>query len=357
VVWLEVETDFTKNFRAGSPIVRSYQFVETNLGGAGVWDVIVPAPRTLDAAHIERVGRLEERLRAIPAAPTSDAPHTPALTKVISLTDAIQAARSDRRLARWPVKLLNLGLRQTMPVFTAAMQSETPDANGRYYLRIALRAPERQPAARKQWLIDEVSRIAREEFPPTPDEPGAEVTGFFVLLTNLVQSVIRDQWICFAAAAIGIGLMMMVAFRSPVLAVVALFPNALPILVVLGTMGWLGIGINMGAAMIAAVSMGLSVDSSIHYLYWYCRARRAGKTTSEALAEVQPTVGRAMAFSTLALIVGFSGLCISQFVPTIYFGALVGLAMLGGLFGNLLVLPLLLKLTAPLDNWFTARLS
>ena len=165
-----------------------------------------------------------------------------------------------------------------------------------------------------------------------------------MLLTYLIHSMVRDQWVTFGVAAAGIGLMLLAAFRSPKLALIALVPNALPIVMVLGALGWLDLKINMGAAMIAAVSMGLSVDSSIHYLTSFRRAQREGQTVSQALAEVQQTVGRAMVFSTLALIVGFTVLCISQFVPTIYFGALVSISMLGGLVGNLLVLPLLLSM-------------
>lgn len=95
--------------------------------------------------------------------------------------------------------------------------------------------------------------------------------------------------------------------------------------------------------MIAAVSMGLSVDSSIHYLASYQRERKGGKKVAQALNAVQQSVGRAAVLSTLALIVGFMVLCTSEFVPTVYFGALVSLAMLGGLAGNLIVLPLLLS--------------
>ncbi len=148
----------------------------------------------------------------------------------------------------------------------------------------------------------------------------------------------------FGYASAGIGLMMLVAFRSLRLALVALVPNALPIVMVTGVMGWLDLKINMGAAMIAAVSMGLAVDSSIHYITAFCRERRGGRSVDEALDRVQQSVGRAMVFSTLALVVGFSSLCQSQFVPTIYFGALVSLSMLGGLAGNLVLLPLLLRI-------------
>ena len=96
--------------------------------------------------------------------------------------------------------------------------------------------------------------------------------------------------------------------------------------------------------MIAAVSMGLSLDRSIHYITGYRRARGQGLSVQDSLATVQERVGRALVFATLALIAGFAVLCVSEFVPTIYFGALVSLSMLGGLLGNLLILPLLLSL-------------
>ena len=351
MVRLEVESDFTRNFRSGSPIVRSYAFVEANLGGAGIWDVVLPAPERLSWGYLRRVRRLEERLRAEVVVPDSGRGPTPGLTKVLSLADGVVAAspvdpdKLPRGLRR--TVIVNVALRLfefKMPALYGALHSEDPEQPGRHYLRIMLRAREQQPSSRKQAIIAQVEQICQEEFPPTLEEPGAEVTGFFVLLTNLIHSVLRDQWITFGVATVGIGLMMMVALRSPVLAVVALVPNALPIAVVTGLMGWLGMKINMGAAMIAAVSMGLSIDSSIHYVLGFRVARDEGASVADALAIVHQSVGRAMVFSILALIVGFTALCGSQFVPTVYFGALVSLSMLGGLAGNLVVLPLLVKL-------------
>jgi len=142
---------------------------------------------------------------------------------------------------------------------------------------------------------------------------------------------------------------MLIAFRSLRLALIALVPNALPVLIVSGLMGWakwLGLydfRINMGSAMIAAVSLGLSIDSSIHYIFAYLRAKKLGQTTSEAIRSAHGTVGLSMIFATLALIVGFSVLATSKFTPTVYFGSLVSLAMLGGLLGNLVILPILLS--------------
>ena len=350
---LEVETDFTRNFRAASPVVTSYQFVEKHLGGAGVWDVILPAEDYLGWTYLTEVGKLEDRLRKEVVVPGPDGQSQPGLTKVLSLSGAIEAGASEN-FERVPGGtrgrniLVRMGLKRIksrMPALAEALYAEDPQEPGSYYFRIMLRARERQPSAQKRSIIRQVETIARQEYPETRDKPGAEVTGFFVLLTNLIDSMLRDQWLAFGVATAGIGLMMLVAFRSPILAAVTLVPNVLPILVVTGLMGWVGLKINMGAAMIAAVSMGLSIDSSIHYVAAFRRARREGRSLDDALAAVQKSVGRAMVFSTIALIVGFTVLATSQFVPTVYFGVLVSLAMLGGLAGNLVVLPVLLKLT------------
>ena len=100
----------------------------------------------------------------------------------------------------------------------------------------------------------------------------------------------------------------------------------------------------MGSAMIAAVSLGLSIDSSIHYIFAYLRAKKLGASESDAIKSAHGTVGLSMIFATLALIVGFSVLATSKFTPTVYFGSLVSLAMLGGLLGNLVILPILLRI-------------
>ncbi|HEV3339429.1 MAG TPA: MMPL family transporter [Pirellulales bacterium] len=334
---LEVETDFTKNFRQSSPIVRSYEFVESRLGGAGVWDVIVPVPPDDTAAFIDAVGRLEERLRSEVSVINAAGESEPGLTKVLSAVDALDLVPLGKTLAARQLEPTLSAAARTVPI-VQALYGHDPQADNRLYLRIMLRAKERQPSQQKQALVEQVRRISRDVFPE------AEVTGFFVLLTKLIESITRDQWLTFGVASAAIFAMMLAAFRSLPVAVVTLIPNALPILIVTGLMGWLRVKINMGAAMIASVSMGLAVDSSIHYITAYRRHREDGLSTGESLHLVHQSVGRAMVFSTLALIVGFSALALSRFVPTIYFGVLVGMTMFGGLVGNLLILPLLLKL-------------
>jgi predicted RND superfamily exporter protein len=341
---LTVETDFTKNFREKSEIVRSYNLIESRLGGAGVWDVMVPAPKVIDQAYLDRILQLENSLRAIKRqGAENEDPSEPALTKVISLADAIESAKIEPLLALLTPEQRLYGMSQKLPDFTSSMLAR--DAQAQRWLRIMLRSRERLPAEQKKETVAEVEAAVERAFPGNTAEPAGEVTGYHVLVIALVDSLLRDQWIMFLLSCAGIAVMMLLAFRSLTLAVLCLVPNVLPVLLVTGLMGWLGIRINMGAAMIAAVSMGLSVDSSIHYITAFRRGIRQGRTVREALDDVQQTIGRAMFLSTIAILVGFGVLCLSDFIPTIYFGALAGLTMLGGLAGNLVILPLLLLWT------------
>lgn len=349
---LSVETDFTRNFRRDSEIAESYAFIESRLGGAGVWDIVLPAPAKLDAAYLERVRRLQARLRDPEQFDGYNGSKAP--TAVLSLVDVLDGVTNDRlRSAPRPLHdfVLGNGLRALRggSTMVRAFYSEDPDAAGRHYYRIMLRAPERLDAAEKNALIGRVGGICDEEemLAPAGDKAlsftAGEVTGYYVLLARLIDSILDDQWRMFAIAAGSIGLAIAIAFRSLRIAFAAMAPNLLPILVALGIWGWLGLKVNIGTAMIAAVSTGLSVDSSIHYLTEFRRRLRGGENVAAALRAAHQGAGRAMTFATLALVVGFAALVPSEFVPTIYFGSLVALALLGGLFGNLLLLPLVLR--------------
>ncbi|MGN6134181.1 MAG: MMPL family transporter, partial [Aureliella sp.] len=354
---MHVETDFTKNFRRSSALVEGYRIVESQLGGAGVWDVMLPAPNVLTDDYLQSVLALEQRLQQL----HTDGPSGLHLTKTLSIADADRALRVQPLLARLPLAARLEGMRQAMPVFTEALltpsQPDKPDqlgqsapsGNSARWLRIMLRAREQSTAKDKSQLVRLVTEEV-ETFTHSPawlehfDEPppAAEVTGYYVMLGRLVSSILSDQWTCFALATLGILLVMAIATRSLWLALAALVPNALPVFLVLGAMGWMGMTVNMGAAMIAAVSMGLSIDSSIHYLLHMRRQTDSGLSEMEAMRGAQEDVGLALVLATAALIAGFLSLSTSQFVPTIVFGVLVSLTMLGGLLGNLIVLPLLI---------------
>ncbi len=350
---LQVETDFTRNFRATSPVVASYDMIESRLGGAGIWDVLVPAATPIDAATLAGLSRLEQRLRTEVTVPDAEGRPAAALTKVMSVADVLEAVSpvsleqlESTKVGNWLVGRAVELLREQMPQMGRALIGRD-SADGSTWLRVTLRARERQPATAKRSIIEQVKGIVAEEYPGGDGHSAGEVTGFFVLLAQLVDRMLSDQWLTFALAAAGIFLLLAVGFRSPLLAAVALVPNTLPIFVVLGLLGWAGERINMGTAMIAAVSLGLSVDSSIHYIAAFRRRLTDGGACAAALETAHQTAGRAMIFSTLALVVGFLALTTSGFVPTVSFGWLSCLTLVGGLVGNLVVLPVLLALLEP----------
>ncbi len=360
---LRVETDFSRNFREESELVQSLHFVETRLGGAGTWEVNFTAPSPLTEEFLDTVRKLATRLREdlLTTSKTAES-STGRLTKVVSLTDGLDLVPQKIGVG-FLSKSLSLDERLAL---LSNMQGEVVDGlydpeNGR--MRIALRGLERQKSEAKLKLIAKVDEIAREVL-QTPQERTAadaasgnerqiplgadtesrpvETTGMFVLLTFLIESLLRDQLVSFGIAAVGIGTMMAIAFRSLTIGLIALIPNVFPIVLVLGTMGWFGVPINIASAMIASVSMGLTVDNSVHYLSAYRRERRTGASIHEAIERTQTQVGRSLVFANVALIAGLSVLTMSQFIPLVYFGILVSVAMLGGLAGNLFLLPLML---------------
>lgn len=319
--WLRVETDFSKNFRSSTPIVQALAFAETKLGGAGVWEVSFSAPAEIDNQFQDRVRRLTQQLRDLKIDNRS------AVTKVIALSDGTDL------IPFLPLPAKRTLLRQMQPEFEDSLFNRE---KGR--MRIVLRARERQQSEERLQAIAEVNRISQAEF------PDATTSGLFVLLTYLVDSLSDDQWVSFGVAAGMIIGLMTIAFRSLRIGLVSLIPNVIPIVFVIGAMGWLGIPINIGTAMISSVSMGLTVDSSIHYFSGFRRARAAGLDVMSALRETNQGVGTALIYTNLALIAGSLALCLSLFIPLVYFGLLVSVAMLGGLIGNLLLLPLLIHM-------------
>ncbi len=347
---LHLETDFSKNFRAGSPIVQSLDFVESRLGGAGSWEVNFPAPEELDAEFLDRVKTFAERLRR-DFGSTGDNHRAGRLSKVIAITDGLELVPERLPTLTFPF-LRNAPLKERLemlgafqPEFVSSLYSPTQRR-----MRLMLRAYERQPSESKLQLIQEVERLATEQLSDVDSatsSPGEahqppKATGLFVLLTFLIESLMDDQWTSFVLSTVGITGMMWFAFRNLPFGLMSLVPNVFPNILVIGAMGWLGLPINIATAMIACVSMGLTVDSSIIYIDGYLRARASGMRVYPALHETHKHVGRALVYTNLALMAGFSVLALSHFIPLVYFGLLVSLAMFGGLIGNLVFLPLLI---------------
>jgi len=359
---LEIESSFLRNFRQSSPIVQSYQMVEAELSGAGVWDIVLDAPDELSAAYLESVRELEQKLRAIDV-------DGQALTKVLSLADADRIATAVPLLRIASPTMRLSGIRAAIPAFADALLVP-PDALGstaetlerdtaanegplsnRRKLRIMLRSREHIPTEIKIALIAAVEQsvVAHTTSPEwvalfQADQPpvAGRVTGYYVMLARIVSQLIRDQWRCLAMSALLVWLLLAAATRSLRLATIALVPNLLPVMAVLAALGLSGTKMNMGAAMIAAVSIGLSIDGSVHFMANYRRKLQRFRGRYHAVLFAQKQIGLPLLMATVALVIGFSALATSDFIPTATFGLLTAAALVAGTLTNLTLLPSLL---------------
>ncbi len=174
------------------------------------------------------------------------------------------------------------------------------------------------------------------------------LTGMLVLYNNMLQSLYESQILTLGMVFLAIMLMFVVLFRSFALAAVAIAPNLLAAGLVLGFMGWRGIPLDMMTITIAAISVGIAVDNTIHYVVRFKREFKHNHNYAQTIQRCHGSIGKAVYYTSVTIIAGFSILSLSNFVPTIYFGLLTGLAMFAALVASLTLLPSLLMLFKPL---------
>ncbi|HTF55825.1 MAG TPA: MMPL family transporter [Planctomycetota bacterium] len=168
----------------------------------------------------------------------------------------------------------------------------------------------------------------------------ARPTGIFLLYSNMLNTLIKATRETFILAVIAIFLMLCWLFRSPKLAILVLLPQVLPVFLVLGTMGFTGIALDMVTVVIASVSMGVGIDAAIQYTVRFKQeVAAAGGDIPTAVRRSHATIGRAILIATSIVFAGFIILMLSNFKPTIWFGMFTGLAILMGLFASLTTLP------------------
>ncbi|MHC4235706.1 MAG: MMPL family transporter, partial [Planctomycetota bacterium] len=188
-------------------------------------------------------------------------------------------------------------------------------------------------------MAADVRAMAQRTFGPAYS---IDVTGLYYFYAKLVSGLLRDQYRSFALTVPAVFVALLITFRSVKTAAVAMIPNLLPIFFCLGTMGWLDIPVNMTTAMMLSVTLGIAVDDTVHYLWRFRDEFRRHGDYRAALTATSASVGRACVFTTVVIAGGFWILLLSQFLPTAYFGGLVGFTMLGTLAADLVLLPVLI---------------
>lgn len=213
-------------------------------------------------------------------------------------------------------------------------------------LRFNVRVRESAPDLNRNELLQRVEAGLEEEFGYEPDQ--VRLTGLLVMYNNVLQSLFQSQILTLGVVMLAIMLMFLVLFRSLLIAVLCIVPNAIAASLVLGIMGWLDIPLDIMTITIAAVSVGIGVDNTIHYMYRFRRVFPRFGNYRKTMYYCHDSIGRAMYFTSMTIVAGFSILVLSNFIPTGIFGLLTSLAMLVALTGSLTLLPQLLATFKPL---------
>ncbi len=212
--------------------------------------------------------------------------------------------------------------------------------------RITVRAMETSKTLRRAEYLE--SLYAQILVETGLDETRVKFTGLLVLYNNVLQSLYASQILTLGAVFVAIGIMFLALFRSVSLALLGLAPNILAAGLVLGVMGLAGIPLDIMTITIAAIVVGMGVDNCIHYIHRFRREFEVDGDYRESMYRSHSSIGRAMYYTTLTVVVGFSMLTLSNFTPSIYFGVLTVMAMLAAVMGALLLLPKLIIAFKPL---------
>jgi len=215
-------------------------------------------------------------------------------------------------------------------------------------LRFSIRVVDSDPDLQRDELIKRIRTDLVEEL--GLEEEQVHLSGMLVLYNNVLQSLFRSQILTLAVVFFAIGVMLLILFRNWKLAAIGTVPTMVAATVILGTMGWLGIPLDIMTITIAAITIGIGVDNTIHYVHRVREELAVDGNYWAAVERSHGSVGRAIYYTSVTVTLGFSILVLSNFIPTIYFGLLTGMAMLIALIANLTLLPLLIVQYKPLGT-------
>jgi predicted RND superfamily exporter protein len=212
-------------------------------------------------------------------------------------------------------------------------------------VRYAIRVRDSDESLRRNELLKKIKYDLINKLGLKEDH--VHLTGLLVLYNNMLQSLFESQILTLGVVVVALMGMFLILFRSFKISLIAMTPNLLAIGAVLGVIGWLNIPLDMMTITIAAISMGIAVDNTIHYIYRFRQEFNVEQNYVKTVFKCHGSIGYAMYYTSVTIIIGFSILALSNFLPSIYFGLLTGLAMLIALIASLTLLPQLLVVFKP----------
>ena len=214
--------------------------------------------------------------------------------------------------------------------------------------RISVRIKDSTKDLRRNDLINKIKKELVTELGLTKDD--FKLAGVVILFNNLLQSLFKSQILTLGLVMIGISFMFLILFRNLLLSFIGVVPNFIAAFFILGIIGLLGIPLDMMTITIAAITIGIAVDNSIHYIYRFKEEFKKIKNYDQTVDRCHNTVGVAILNTSITIVFGFSILVLSNFIPTIYFGVFTGIAMLLALISVLTLLPKLILVLKPFGN-------
>ena len=212
-------------------------------------------------------------------------------------------------------------------------------------VRISTRIIDSMPNLNRDLLIKKINKDIAKMLNPKYEE--FRVSGLLVMYDNVLQSLFNSQIKTIGIVLLILFVIFLVLFRSLKIAIIAMIANTLPVSVIFGFMGWMDIPLDMMTITIAAISIGIAVDDTIHYIYRYNLEYKETGDTRLSIMNAHESIGTAMFYTSTIIMIGFSVLVLSNFLPSIYFGTLTMIAMFMAIIADLLLLPVLLLLIHP----------
>ena len=211
--------------------------------------------------------------------------------------------------------------------------------------RISVRIKDSLKDLRRNDLINKINSELHTKLSLNKDE--YKLAGVLILFNNLLQSLFKSQILTLGIVILGIFLMFFILFRNIILSFIGVVPNFIAAFFILGIIGLLGIPLDMMTITIAAITIGIAVDNSIHYIYRFQEEFKKINNYNKTLDRCHNTVGVAILNTSITIVFGFSILVLSNFIPTIYFGIFTGIAMLLAMISVLTLLPKLILTYKP----------
>jgi len=363
---LTAENQFIKAFKEDTEIFQGLTVIDTELGGTTPLDIIIEADSSFFNVNEQPTESFEEdefldmdffddeteeydigadsywynsfRLKTV-AAIHDYLESLDEAGKVLSIAttvDVMKILNDDEELDTFFLSLLYKKIPQDIKetLFDPYLSA---DGN---QIRISFRVFESYPELQRNALINKIKTDLVETLGLEASQ--VKLTGLLVLYNNVLQSLFRSQILTIGVVFLAIMAMFLVLFRSLKIAFVAILPSMLASGSVLGLMGWLGIPLDVMTITIAAICIGIGVDQSIHYIHRFRSEIKQQRSARIAIEKSHASTGKAIYYTSVIIVVGFSILGLSNFIPTIYFGVFTAFAMLVSLIANLTLLPLLL---------------